>query len=144
MAELGSDAAGIGLKSPVSTSDGSLEDEGTVELGQVVKNVWEKEVWFLKSPLTLSGQYFLLNLSSLLCKRCSTFWIFFESIHGISDTRNSGTGECGRRVTCLWTHDLTDCPHFTDGETEVQRGRGDGPSFELRSGGARTRPGLFA
>lgn len=44
MAELGSDAAGIGLKSPVSTSDGSLEDEGTVELGQVVKNVWEKEV----------------------------------------------------------------------------------------------------
>lgn len=34
----------IGLKSPVSMSDGSLEDEGTVELGEVVKNVWEKEV----------------------------------------------------------------------------------------------------
>lgn len=44
MAELGSDAAEIGLRSPVSTSDGSLEDEGTVELGEVVKNIWEKEV----------------------------------------------------------------------------------------------------
>lgn len=33
-----------GLKSPVSTSDGSLEDEGTVEPGEVVKGVWEKEV----------------------------------------------------------------------------------------------------
>ena len=35
-------------------------------------------------------------------------------------------------------------PHFTDGETEVQRGHGDGPSFELRCGDVRTRPGLVA
>lgn len=33
----------LGLKSPVSPSDGSLEDEGTVELGEAGKRVWEKE-----------------------------------------------------------------------------------------------------
>ena len=44
MAELGSDAAEIGLRSPVSMSDGSFDDVGTVELREVVKNIWEKEV----------------------------------------------------------------------------------------------------
>ena len=64
-------------------------------------------------------------------------------LSGTPDTRSSGSGDGGHRVTCLWIEDLTDCPQFTDGETEVESGHRNDPKVRAKKWGRENQTSII-